>query len=395
MPELLETLETIQAAEASVTRLFASREDGGGRPVRSLRRSQDPAYVQSLAECATFLQEVLTGRRPSYHLQEAMTTSDFPILFSDILDRQVLADYQQAEPVWRSFARTSRVRDFREVKRYTVDGGMGLLPEVPEKNEYPEDSIPDLAPFTYRVTKKGKRFQLTWETLVNDDLDIMSRLPRNLAVSARNSESVFATKLFVSSTGPNSTFFTSGNGNLLTGNPALSITALQAAFTLLSKHRDTDGNPIVIDAAVLMVPPALEVVARNIINATQILAASGGGDGTENDQLTVANWMKNKVTLVVNPWLPVIDTTRGDTAWYLLQAPGGAGRPISEIGFLNGYDAPQLFMKSSDAIRVGGGLTSPMDGDFDTDSIQYKLRHVFGGTLLDTKSAVASNGSGS
>jgi hypothetical protein len=71
------------------------------------------------------------------------------------------------------------------------------------------------------------------------------------------------------------------------------------------------------------------------------------------------------------------------------------GRPISEIGFLRGYEAPQLFMKDPDAIRVGGGAVSPLDGDFDTDSIQYKLRHVFGGTLLDTKSAVASNGSGS
>jgi hypothetical protein len=28
-----------------------------------------------------------------------------------------------------------------------------------------------------------------------------------------------------------------------------------------------------------MVPPALQVVAENIINATQILAATGGGPG--------------------------------------------------------------------------------------------------------------------
>lgn len=393
MPELLETLETIQAAEAGIQRLFTSED---GRAVRSLRRGGDPRYLQSLAEAARTISEGLSGgRHAQYRLQEAMTTSDFPVLFADILDRQMLADYQQITPQWRSFARAGTVRDFRNVKRFAVDGGLGLLSEVPEKTEYPADQQPDVAPFTYAVTKKGKRFPLTWETIINDDLGVMSRLPRNLAVSARNSEEAFATKLFVSPTGPNSTFFAVGNGNLLTGNPTLSITSLQAAFTQLSKQKDADGNPILVDVAVLLVPPALQVVAENIINATQILAATGGGNGVQNDQLQVANWMKNKVQLVVSPWLPIIDTAHGDTSWYLLQGPGGMGRPISEIGFLRGYEAPQIFMKASDAIRLGGGETSPLDGDFDTDAVQYKVRHVFGGTLLDTKSAVASNGSGS
>jgi hypothetical protein len=34
-----------------------------------------------------------------------------------------------------------------------------------------------------------------------------------------------------------------------------------------------------------------------------------------------------------------------------------------------------------------------MDGDFDTDSIEYKVRHVLGGSVIDPKFAVASNGS--
>jgi len=392
MPELLETLDTIQAEEASVQRLFTSDD---GRPVRSLRRANDPRYVESLTEAARFLQEVLSGRRPAYHLQEALSTSDFPVLFADILDRQLLADYQQVPSQWRQYARAGTVRDFRQVKRFAVDGGLGLLTDVKELTEYPEDSQPDATPFVYSVTKKGKRFQLSWETIINDDLGVMQRLPRNLAVSARNSEEFFATSLFAASTGPNATFFTAGHANIVTANPALSVSALTTAFTILASQKDTNGNPILVDAAVLMVPPALQVTAENIINAIEILAAAGGGPGTGNDQLRVANWMKNKVTLVVNPWLPLIDTTHGNTSWYLLQSPNGMGRPISEIGFLRGYEAPQLFMKDPDSVRVGGGSISPMDGDFDTDSVQYKVRHVFGGTLLDTKSAVASNGSGS
>ena len=40
-------------------------------------------------------------------------------------------------------------------------------------------------------------------------------------------------------------------------------------------------------------------------------------------------------------------------------------------------------------------MTTAMDGDFDTDSIVYKVRHVFGGVALDAKGVVASNGTGS
>lgn len=49
-----------------------------------------------------------------------------------------------------------------------------------------------------------------------------------------------------------------------------------------------------------------------------------------------------------------------------------------EIGFLTGHETPELFMQSPNAVRVGGGAVDPMDGDFRTDSIDWKVRYVFG-----------------
>ena len=45
-------------------------------------------------------------------------------------------------------------------------------------------------------------------------------------------------------------------------------------------------------------------------------------------------------------------------------------------------------------VMPGTTNTNPMEGDFETDSIDYKVRHYIGGTLLDSVCAVASNGSG-
>jgi hypothetical protein len=376
---------------AATERIYAGEGRNLSEGARRRARSASPAYRQQITRVAEMYVAVLRGnRRAALDFIEAMSTSDFSFLFGDVLDRQMLAKYQSTPVAWDMFAKRGTVRDFRTVKRFTLDGGEAILDQVNEQAEYPAAKLAD-GDYEYRVSKHGRRIALSWETMINDDLDAFRDLPTRLGNAARRSEERFATALFSSSTGPNSTFYASGNHNIVTGDPALSIDGLQTAYTVLASQVDTDGAPIYIDGTVLVVPPALEVVARNIINATEILAAAGGGDGTGNSQLRTANWMQNKVRLVVNPWLPIIDTTHGSTAWYLFADPN-VGRPAMEVGFLIGHDAPELFQKTPNAVRVGGGLIGPEEGDFDTDSAEWKLRHTFGGVLMDPKSSVASAG---
>jgi hypothetical protein len=71
------------------------------------------------------------------------------------------------------------------------------------------------------------------------------------------------------------------------------------------------------------------------------------------------------------------------------------GRPALIIAFLRGHEEPEIFIKEPNARRIGGGASDPMNGSFDTDSIDYKVRHVVGGRIVDGKATVASNGSGS
>lgn len=386
--EFLELLDDIKAEEADVRRIFAT-DDGKG--IRGMSR-RDPRYMANLAEAATFIADVTEGRRSVVSLQEAMTTSDFPILFGDILDRQLLGSYLEWAPVWATIARRATVRDFRTVNRFAVDGGEGVLSAVNEEEEYGAAALAD-SKYTYAVKKYGRRLPFSWESFVNDDLDGLKTAPIRLGKAARMTEERFATTLYAASTGPNGTFFAAGNKNIVTSgtlNPPLSVAALQAAFTVIRSQVDADGNPIFHGRVKLVVPPALQVTAQNILNATQIRVASGSGSAT-TDQLYAANWMNDLCELVVNPWLPVISTTNGNTSWYLFGEPG-LGRPALEMGFLRGHDTPEVFMKSPNAIRLGGGIIGAEDGDFESDSVEYKVRHVMGGVLLDPKAAFASNG---
>jgi len=385
--DFLHIVESVHQDAASVQRLFGSSD---GVAIRG--RARSPKYMQTLKEAVNFVAEILDGRRPMHQLQEAMSTSDFPNLYGDILDRQMLANYRQAPSTWRAYLKTSSVRDFRDVKRGFVNGAQGRLSAVAEGAEYPEAALAD-GKYTYAVKKYGRKIPFTWEALVNDDLDAFRSLPERLALAARRTEEHFVTDLYAGASGPDATFFAAGNANIITANPALSVAAMDTAFKVLAAQVDSDGEPITIDAVHLVVPPALQVTARNILNATQIEVTETGG--TSNQKLIVANWMRNNVTLHVNPYLPIVSSSaNGNASWYLFADPS-QGRPAAEVGFLRGYEEPQMFIKAPNAQRVGGGGVDPMTGDFDTDGVQYKVRHVMGGTLMDPKAAVASNGTGS
>src|SRR5690625_6245458 len=80
-------------------------------------------------------------RRAAVDFQENMTRSDFSFLFGDIIDRELLATYAQLPVQWTQLAKPGRVRDFRRVKRFTLDGGESVLDEVPGQSEYPAASL--------------------------------------------------------------------------------------------------------------------------------------------------------------------------------------------------------------------------------------------------------------
>jgi hypothetical protein len=388
MPELLETIEKIRADEASVQRLFGSE----GQGARHGRKS--PRYMQKLTEAAKLVGDVMNGKRGAHVLREAMTTSDFPYLFGDILDRQILAAYQETPQSYRNFAKVGKVRDFRAVKRYSIYGADQVLPEVKQRQEYPVEKLNENTPFTYSVVKHGRRVPLDWEIIINDDLQALTDVPERMGRAARRSESKFVTEMYCYASGPHNSFYTSGYKNIVTSNPVLSITALQTAMTVLSAQVDENGEPIIIETVELVVPPALEIDARNILNATQLSLDPNSSAGTKKQSLVTENWMKNKVNLNVDAYIPIVaSSANGNTSWFLFANPSN-GRPALEIGFLAGHEDPEIFMKSPNATRVGGGEDA-MNGDFDTDAIEYKVRHVFGGARMDPKMTVASNGSGS
>lgn len=332
-------------------------------------------YEQKLKETIDLLSNArgLPAHRAEYLLREALTTADFPLLFADVLDRQVLAAYKAVTPLWKPYFRTSTNRDFKVSKRFAISGGDQYLAEVAEKGEYLASERTE-DEYELSVKKYGRQFDISWETLINDDLGALKDTPERFAKAAIRTEHRIAVGLYAG----NAVLYGYGNRSA----NALTIANLETAIQYMNTLTDAGGEPILNSPKYLVVVPALEFTARQILTSTQKMWIYRGDTDAGPTAMPMTNVLPQVgLTLIVDPYLPILDTVSDEEAWYLFSDPKDIA--AVEVAHLRGHERPEICMKASDKVTIGGGPIGPMDGDFATDNVLYRVRLCFGGCRLD------------
>ena len=345
-------------------------------------------YQSALLEAEELVTRIIKGQSPIWRFTEAMSRDLFPLMQADSLDRQMYGAYLAAPVSWSRYIRRAKVNDFRKVKRFTNTGILGPLTVVPELAEHPERTTAE-GVYEYAVQKYEAGFGMSFEAMVNDDLELFERLPQDLADSAILTEERFAANLIAGPNGPNASFYNLANGNVADSNAPLTRTNLQAALTKLLTRTDERGNPITVTAIELVVGPGMLLLANEIVNATEYRSVGSNGDVT----IISGNGIAANLTVSVNYQLPAVvtNTANAGTSWWLFANPNGP-RPAAEMGFLRGYEQPALYEKIPDMRRFGGG--AEVMWSFDFGDAHRKVQHILGGVLVDYKMSVASRGDG-
>lgn len=376
MPELMEVIEGWRGY-APVNKARFSEADIGRTLDLMSNRERMPAF------------------RHEYLLREAITTTDFPDLLGFILERDILARYRAIVAEWRNYCRTGIMPNFNQGEMHKVQGQDTLLPRVAEKGEYLVSPIRD-DHYHRRVFKYGRQFDISWESLINDVLDAFGDIPQRFAEAVSYTRAYNVTDLVASAAGPDALLFGAPivdvDGANVTNSGVLPLTIgnLEITLALMAAQTDVNGRPLGIQGVHLVVPRPLELTARAILtSALKQWTEVGAGGGIPVPTANVLPQMG--LQLHVDPLLQVIDTSgTNDTTWYLFADPS-QGKAI-QMDFLRGHEDPEIVMKASDKAAVGGGAVSPMDGDFATDNIFYRVRDVHGGTRLDPRYAYAQVG---
>ncbi len=363
--------EVLQPSSPEVTRLLESRYPGLVRPA--------------------ILREGF--RVGDELLQEVLSVSDFPLLMGDVLDRMLLARFNEVPQVWRQYISVGApLRDFRTVRMLETTGGNEEWETISELEGLTYTSIAE-GSHTLEPQLYGKGVALSWRLMMNDDLDAFRVVPQVLAQGGRRTINKYATDLLFDSTGPDATIFTTGKGNRLSGNPALSVTSLAAALAALLAFTDSTGEPIAVEGIRLVYGPGLHVTVQNILNTLTYDASTSQGAATDR-VIRVNNWLTAGITPVMDPYIPVVVTGGNAATSWMLTADPATSRPLARIRFLQGFEQPQLYQKAPNTQRVGGGI-DPDVGDFQSMASEFKGLVAFGGVAIEDKAGIASNGSGS
>jgi hypothetical protein len=334
-----------------------------------------------------------------YLLKEAASTSDFPLLMGTVLDRSLIAKYQMDTADWEAYIARGTQSDFRPSDAIGVYGLEGQLQVVPQRGEYKQDAqlgegkMPQIV-----LSKYGRIFGLGWETLINDDLGGFNDIAERLNKAAKRTEMFQATKLIAAATGPHATLFGNAiahpiDGVVINNKGVLPLTTdnLAAVCNLMRRQKDSDGEPIIIEGFELVVPPALELTAYTILNSMAHLISGGDGQAGAKYQLRPAKNPLDMFTITphTNVYLPIIDVSAGvDKTWYLF-AKRSSG-VAAKMNFLRGHETPELCMKNPNKVSTSGAIINPMEGNFEEDTMWWRVRHVLGGVQYDPRMGYAS-----
>lgn len=277
------------------------------------------------------------------------TTSDFPLLLGTTVNRTLRAAYDLAPQTWRPLGRQVSVPDFRAVTRVAL-GDIAALEKVNESGEYQYGTL-DEEGVPLKVGKFGKIIAISWESVVNDDLGALTRLPAMLGQAAAQTESDTVWNLILSNLNysvDGQPVFSAVHGNLAASGGAINTTTLAAARASMRKQKSKADNFLNLAPEFLVVGPDKELEAFQFTSSQYVPAKNADINDSRNASLTV-----------------VVDARITGNQWYLFAAPG----------LIDTFEYAYLDSEP-------GVFTETREG-FDVDGMQIKARLVFGAAIID------------
>ncbi len=329
----------------------------------------DPAHkehrnVQSLRECYI---EITGDRRVTGQvrdcdmgrmaeslgvMRESVSSSTWSDALGDSITRRMQAVYTGLTNLdaWRRVASSGPVTDFRTQERIRI-GGYGNLPAVAQGAAYQSLTSPGDDKATFAVTKRGGTEDVTLEAIKNDDVQALRRIPTELALAAKNTlyEFVFDFFRVNSVIYDTKALYHADHSNLFTG----ALTAEEFAahrLAMLKQTRAGSAKRLATGPSAILVPFELQEKAYDLFVRGQ-------------------NLDKTFVQTINPEVIPVSYWTDGND-WCTVADP--MVLPVLEIGFLDGREDPELFVQDQ---PNGGSM-------FSNDKLTYKIRHIYGGTVL-------------
>lgn len=279
-------------------------------------------------------------------------TSDLPSVLANVANKTLRQAYLSAPRTFTGWARETSAADFKTISRTNLSDAPALE-KVNENGEFHRGVVTD-GKETYQLATVGKIIGFTRQSIINDDLSALTRVPALFANAAANYESdtVYGIVTVNAALSDGTALFHANHGNLTGTGTAISVTSLGVARTSMRKQTTPQGAVMNLNPEFLIVPAALETLANQYVSS---------------------NFVAN-VSNVINPFagkLQVVSEARLDaasaTAWYL--AAANSAIDTVEYCYLEGQSG--VYIETRQGFEVDG-MEIKARLDFAAKAIDYR-----------------------
>lgn len=325
--------------------------------------------VEMAAECIGHRGSLRTTRAVNEVLDEAFkrsgygthSTSDFPSIMLDAMNKRLLARYDVAAPAYRRFAAPYMAGDFR-FQNVIRAGDFPALQAVNESGEIKNGTFSESRE-RIKVDPYGVSFNITRVMIINDNLSAIDQVLGSAGVRVADWEDAqaFASLLSASGAGPtlltdNTAVFHANHGNLAASGSAITVASIGVGRAAMMKQKTLDG-----------------IVA----NFSPVTLLTGPDKATEAEQLLTSITPATQAAAIpdsIRRLTTVSDANIPGNAWFLFADPTVA--PTWLYAYLDGYEGPRLSSEEQ----------------FNVQGLRVKLEHDFGVAAIDYRGAYRNPG---
>lgn len=296
--------------------------------------------------------------------QRYHSTSDFPLLLANALNKNLRNLWSQESLNYMPICQQRNLPDFKQARELNF-GSFTTPVLIPEGGTVSYGTIGETQE-VWNLLTYGVGWRVTRQALVNDDLTSFDQVPRRLlaGVTRLQLDLFWALLTANAALSDGVALFAAGHANLAAGadvDPptALTMGAMRESFRL---QTDIGGRFVNLQPTHLIIPAALETAVEQLTVKT-----SEGGSQPTSPAGVVPRFV-GTLAVIAEPRLDANSSTR----WYA----ASSAWPSLICGYLEGASEPQL--------------TS--DQDFDTRGVKFQIGLDYGVGVTDHRGLYMNDG---
>lgn len=264
-------------------------------------------------------------------------TAAFPSILDNAINKAYVEGHKTVAVTFDQWTKKGSLKDFKTADNNYLAGPAGEFLEVPEGGELKHDVPRDEKRPTRKLKTYGRQFTLTRQAFINDDIDLVTRIPARYAASARRTINKQVYQILVKNPAiyDGTALFSSAHGNLVTTGTGITQESMQAMIMALQNQLDEFGEAIIIRPATIVVPSGMSFDIYTLFNSPTI--------NTEGNTQAVNPLYRyaNQIQVVEDPTINVLCGGFGNTMpWFLLGSKDDTD--FIEVDYLNGQEIPTI-----------------------------------------------------